>query len=207
MHNSNIIRRAFGVSAVAIALVFATASFAQQAGRIRGQIEKADGGVLSLKQRDCTMLDLKLADDARVSSFVKASLDDIKKDSFIGVAGIPKSDGSIEAFSVHIFLPAQRGVVPDRHFNWDAKPGSTMTNAYVESTVAEKDGQAVTVKYKEGEKKIIVTPATVIAAVAPGTKDELKPGAQVIIFAFDKQPDGSVLAKTMYFGRTVSPAM
>jgi hypothetical protein len=82
-----------------------------------------------------------------------------------------------------------------------------MTNAYVESSVAEKDGQAVTVKYKEGEKKIIVTQSTVIAAVAPGNKDELKAGAQVIIFGWDKQPDGSVLAKTMYVGRNVAPAM
>jgi hypothetical protein len=207
MYKSNIMRRALGMGAVVIALVFATAAFAQQPGRIRGQIEKADGSVLSLKQRDGTMLDVKVADDARVAALVKASLDDIKKDSFIGVAGMPRPDGSIEAFSVHIFLPAQRGVVADRHFNWDAKPGSTMTNAYVESTVAEKDGQSVVVKYKEGEKKIIVTPATAITAVAPGDKAELKPGTQIIIMAADKQPDGSVLAKTLYVGRSLTPAM
>jgi hypothetical protein len=207
MYSLKIVRRAVGVAAVAVALVFATASFAQQQGRIRGQIEKADGGVFSLKQRDGTMVDVKLADDARVSGLVKASLDDIKKDSFIGVAGMPRPDGSIEAFSVHIFLPAQRGVVADRHFNWDAKPGSTMTNAYVESSVTEKDGQAVQVKYKDGEKKIIVTPATAVTAVAPGNKEELKPGAQIIIMASDKQPDGSVLAKTLYIGRSLTPAM
>jgi len=207
MYKSNIMRRALGMGAVVIALVFATAAFAQQPGRIRGQVEKADGSVLSLKQRDGTMLDVKVADDARVAALVKASLDDIKKDSFIGVAGMPRPDGSIEAFSVHIFLPAQRGVVADRHFNWDAKLGSTMTNAYVESTVAEKDGQSVVVKYKEGEKKIIVTPATAITAVAPGDKAELKPGTQIIIMAADKQPDGSVLAKTLYVGRSLTPAM
>ncbi|HME30789.1 MAG TPA: hypothetical protein VKE53_13135 [Pseudolabrys sp.] len=205
MFKSNMMRHVIGTAAVA--LIFSTGVLAQQQGRIRGQIEKADAGVFSLKQRDGTMLDVKLADDARISGLVKASLDDIKNDSFIGVAGMPRPDGSIEAFSVHIFLPAQRGVVPDRHFPWDAKPGSTMTNAYVESSVAEKDGQAVTVKYKEGEKKIIVTQSTVIAAVAPGNKDELKAGAQVIIFGWDKQPDGSVLAKTMYVGRNVAPAM
>jgi hypothetical protein len=207
MYSSKIVLRAVGVAIVAFAMVFASASFAQQQGRIRGQVEKTDGGMLSLKQRDGTMLDVKLADDARVSALVKASLDDIKKDSFIAVAGMPRPDGSIEAFSVHIFLPAQRGVVADRHFNWDAKPGSTMTNAYVESSVAEKDGQAVQVKFKDGEKKIIVTPATAITAVAPGNKDELKPGAQIIIMASDKQPDGSVLAKNLYIGRNLTPAM
>jgi hypothetical protein len=207
MHKSNLMRRAFGVGAFAVALVFATAAFSQQPTRIRGLIEKADGGVLSLKQRDGSMLDVKVAEDARVAALVKASLDDIKKDSFIGVAGMPRPDGSIEAFSVHIFLPAQRGVVADRHFDWDAKPGSTMTNAIVESSVTEKDGQIVVVKYKEGEKKIIVTPTTAIAAVAPGDKAELKPGTQIIIMASDKQPDGSVLAKTLYVGRSLTPAM
>jgi hypothetical protein len=205
MYNLNMKWRALG--AAAVALLFTTAVFAQQPGRIRGQIEKADGGTLSLKTRDGSMLDVKVADDARVAALVKASLADIKNDSFIGVAGMPRPDGSIEAFSVHIFLPAQRGVVADRHFGWDAKPGSTMTNAYVESSVTEKDGQAVMVKFKEGEKKIIVTPTTAITAVAPGNKDELKPGAQIIIMASDKQPDGSVLAKTLYVGRNLTPAM
>src|SRR5215471_6292006 len=205
MYRSNMTRRAPGSAAVA--LIFATAAGAQQPSRIRGQIEKVDGGMFVVKARDGTVLNMRLAEDARISALVKASLADIKNDSFIGIAGMPQADGSIEAFSVHIFLPAQRGVVPDRHGPWDAKPGSTMTNAYVESSVAEKNGQAVMVKYKDGEKKVMVTPATVIAAVAPASKEELKAGAQIIIMASEKQPDGSVLAKTMYVGREMAPAM
>ena len=206
MYKMNMTRRA--VAAVAVVMVFtATAAFAQQPGRIRGQIEKSDGAMLSLKTRDGTMLNVKLADDARVSALAKASLADIKTDTFIGIAGVPQPDGSIQAFSIHIFLPAQRGVVPDRHGPWDARPNSTMTNAYVTSSVASKDGDTLMVKYKDGEKKIVVTKDTVIAAAAPGGKDELKAGAQVIIFGWDKQPDGSVLAKTLYVGRNVTPAM
>jgi hypothetical protein len=207
MYKPNMTHWTLGAVAVAIALLFANAALAQQPTRIRGQIEKADGGMLALKTRDGATLNVKVADDARVAALVKASLTDIKNDSYIGVAGMPQADGSVEAFSVHIFLPAQRGVVPDRHGPWDAKPGSTMTNAYVESSVAEKNGQALMVKYKDGEKKIIITPATMITAVAPGSKDELKPGAQIIIMASDKQPDGSVLAKTLYVGRSLTPAM
>jgi hypothetical protein len=205
MYKTNMTARAFGVAA--IALMFATAAFAQQPGRIRGQVEKVDGPMLSLKTRDGAMLNVKLADDARVSALEKASLSDIKKDTFIGIAGIPQPDGSIEAFSIHIFLPAQRGVVPDRHGPWDARPNSTMTNAYVENIVASKDGETLMVKYKDGEKKITITPQTVIAAAAPGKKEELKPGAQIIIFGWDKQADGSVLAKTLYVGRAGPPAM
>jgi hypothetical protein len=194
--------------AAAIVLgVTAGAAVAQQPGRIRAEIVKADGAALSIKTRDGAMLDVKVADDARVSALVKASLADIKTDSFVGIAGMPQPDGSIEAFSVHMFLPAQRGVVPDRHGPWDAPPGSTMTNAYVESMVAGKDGDVLMVKYKDGEKKIIVTPRTAIAAVAPGDKSELKAGAHIVIFASEKQADGSLLAKVMYVGRGIVPAM
>jgi endonuclease YncB( thermonuclease family) len=205
MYKLNMTRRAIGT--VAIALLFATATHAQQPGRIRGQIEKVDGATYVLKARDGTTLKVKLADDARVSALEKASLADIKNDTFIGIAGMTKPDNSIEAFSIHIFLPAQRGVVPDRHGPWDARPNSTMTNAYVTSIVKDKDGETLTVKYKDGEKKIVVTPQTVIAAAAPGNKDELKAGAQIIIFGWDKQADGSILAKTLYVGRSATPAM
>jgi hypothetical protein len=190
-----------------LALVLATAAVAQQPGRIRGLIEKVDGDTYVLKTRDGAMLNMKLDEKVRVSALVKATLADIKPDSFIGIAGIPEADGSIKAYSIHIFLPAQRGVVPDRHGPWDGRPNSTMTNAYVADIVTAKDGETLTVKYKDGEKKVIVTPETVIAAAAPGSKDELKAGTQIIIFGWDKQPDGSVLAKVMYVGRDVTPAM
>ncbi len=202
----NMTRRALGAAGIAL-LLATTGAFAQQPGRIRGQIDKVDGQTLSLKVRDGSTLTVKVADDVRVSALVKASLADIKDDSYIGVAGMPEADGSVKAFSVHIFLPAQRGVVPDRHGPWDARPNSTMTNAFVTSKVTGKDGDTLSVKYKEGEKKVLVTPETVIAAVAPGDKSELKAGAQIIIFASEKQPDGSVLAKVLYVGRNVTPAM
>lgn len=195
------------VIAAGLGLIAASTAWAQQPGRIRGQIEKADGATFTLKTRDGGTLNVKLADDARVAGLNKASLADIKDDTFIGIAGMPEPDGTIKAFSIHIFLPAQRGVVPDRHGPWDAKPGSTMTNAFVGNKVTGKDGETLTVKYKEGEKKVVVGPDTVIAAVAPGNKDELKAGAQIIIMASEKQADGSVVAKNIYVGRGLTPAM
>jgi hypothetical protein len=186
------------VTAAMVTLLLATAAYAQQPGRIRGEIEKADGGTLAVKTRDGAMLTVKIDDKTRVSALVKATLADIKTDTFIGIA---------DAFSIHIFLPAQRGVVPDRTGPWDARPGSSMTNAYVASAVAAKDGTTLTVKYKDGEKKVMVSPQTVIAAAAKGDASELKAGAHIIIFGWDKQADGSVLAKTMYVGRGVAPAM
>jgi hypothetical protein len=201
-----ITRRALCAAAVAFAFVSAAAA-QQPPALIRGEIVQANGPLFTLKTREGQTLSLKLADDVRVSALVKASLDDIKQDSFVGIAGMPVGGDIIQAFSIHIFLPAQRGVVPDRSGPWDAKPGSTMTNAYVESSVAGKDGSTLTVKYQGGAKKITVTRDTVIAAVAKGDKSEVKPGAQVVIFGYAKQADGSILAKVMYVGRGVTPAM
>ncbi len=195
------------IAVVALLSVMSVASAQQPGTRIRGQIEKADGNVLMLKTREGATLQVHLAEDARVSALEKASLKEIKNDTFIGIAGMPRPDGSIEAFSIHIFLPAQRGVVPDRHGPWDARPGSTMTNAYVESEVAGKEGDTLKVKYKDGEKTVHVSPQTAVAAAVKGDKSELKAGAQIIIFAWDKQPDGSILAKTLYVGRGLTPAM
>jgi hypothetical protein len=195
------------IAAAMVTLCFSAAAQAQQPGRIRGEIEKADNGTLAVKTRDGAVLTVKVDAATRVSALTKASLADIKTDTFIGIAGMPRPDGGIDAFSIHIFLPAQRGVVPDRTGPWDARPGSSMTNAYVESAVTAKDGATLTVKYKDGEKKVEVTPQTAIAAAAKGDASELKPGAQIIIFGWDKQADGSVLAKTMYVGRGLTPPM
>ena len=193
--------------AIALSVAFVTASLAQQPGRIRGQIETADGPNVVLKLRDGSSMKVKIADDVRVSALTKASLDDLKDDTFVGIAGVPRPDGSIEAYSVHVFLPAQRGVVPDRYGPWDGRPNSTMTNAYIEGTpTGTGDTHLFKVKYKDGEKTIIVTPQTSIARAAPGSKDELKPGAQIIIFASAKEGDTTV-AKVLYVGRGITPAM
>jgi hypothetical protein len=201
-HMNQITRRVFGVAGFAL-LLATSASYAQQPPtvRIRGQIDKVEGDVIDIKARNGDMLKVKLVDPARVMGFVKASMDDIKVGKFIGVTAMPQADGTQKAIAVHIFLDAQKGVVPDRHSPWDLQPGSTMTNAIVDTTVAGVDGQTIMVKYKDGEKKVIVPPNTSIVAYAPGDKNELKPGAQIIIFGATKQADGSLTTPTVSVGR------
>ncbi len=113
---------------------------------------------------------MKLAEPPRIAAMVKASLADIKEGSFIGVSAMPQPDGTQKAFAVHIFMDSQKGVVADRFGPWDSRPGSTMTNANVATTVAGKDGQDLLVKYKDGEKKVIVPPGTPIAAYRAGQR-------------------------------------
>jgi hypothetical protein len=198
------------VGAAALALIFSTtASVAQQPQtvRIRGQIEKVDGDQLDIKARGGETVKVKLIEPQRVMAMVKASLADIKPNSYIGVTAMPQADGSQKAIAVHIFLEAQRGT-GEGFRPWDRQPGSTMTNANVESTVASADGQVIMVKYKDGEKKVIVPPETPIVAYTPGNKDELKPGAQIIIMGATKQPDGSLTTPAINVGRGgVAPPM
>ena len=178
--------------------------------RVRGEIEKVDGNTLTVKARDGAMLTVSVPDNVRVMNFVKASLADIKPNSYIGVTAMPQPDGSQKAIAIHIFLEAQRGT-GEGHRPWDLRPGSTMTNAAVETTAGSVDGQVLTVKYKSGdktdEKKVIVPPDAAIVAFAPADKSELKPGAQIIIFGAQKQADGTLQAQAVNVGKGVTPPM
>ena len=198
-------RRALGLAGAAL-LLTASAGFAQQAGgppplRIRGTIEKVDGNTLTVKSRQGETLTVKLADNVRVAAMTKATLADITAGKFIGVTAMPQPDGSQKAIGIHIFMEAQRGVVQARHSGWDREPGSTMTNADVQTTVSSTDGQVVMVKYPDGEKKVIVPPNTNIVAMAAGSAADLKPGAAFIIMAAQKQPDGTLTAPAINVGR------
>jgi PKD repeat protein len=183
------------------AVLAASSAFAQQQQtiRIRGPIQAVDGSTLTVKAGEAGDLKVKLADNAAVFGVVKASLADIKPGSFIGVGATPQADGSQRAIQIMIFADVQRGT-GEGHRPWD-RPNTTMTNATVDQTVAGVDGQVVTVKYKDGEKKIIVPPEAVIRAYMVGSKDELKPGANIMIVRATKQPDGTFGADRVNVGR------
>src|SRR3974377_2343447 len=135
-----------GVGASAFAALFASSfagAQAPQTVRVRGTIEKVDGQMLTVKLRDGNTLPIKPADNARVTAMIKASLADIKVGDFVGVTAMPQPDGSQKAIGLHIFMAAQRGVVPTRFLPWDRERGSTMTNADVESSVAGGGGRTM----------------------------------------------------------------
>lgn len=194
--------------ALSLALLVSATAFAQQPPptRIRGTIEKVDGNTVEIKARDGNPMTVKLADNARVMAFVKATMDDIKPNSYIGVTAMPEADGSQRAIAIHIFTEAQRGAA-EGHRPWDLRPGSTMTNAAVDTIVTGKDGPMITVKYKDGEKKVIVPKDAAIVAYTSGDKSEIKPGTPVIIFAAMKQLDGTYSAPAISVGRGVAPPM
>jgi hypothetical protein len=193
--------RLLTVAALALAVaIIAIASAQEQTVRVRGTIDGTDGQTMSVTARDGTKLAIKIADNATVAGVVKASMADIKAGSYVGIAGMPQEDGSQRALEVLIFPEAMRGTA-EGFRPWDLRPNSTMTNATVAEVVAKADAQTMTLKYKDGEKTIVVPPGVPIVAYVPGDKSELKVGAKIFIAGAAKQPDGSLVAARIGVGR------
>ena len=188
------------VRACALVLLFGTAATAQQPLRVHGTIASMDGSTLTLTQESGPDLTIKVADNAQIYSSEPAKVADIKVGDFIAVVGLPQPDGSEKASNVTIFAEAMRGIGEGSR-PWD-RPGTNMTNATVDSTVAGVDGQAITLKYKDGEKKIVAGPDTIMRVYVPGDRSELKAGAKIAIPRAEKQPDGSLVTARIYVGRS-----
>ena len=192
--------RTLGASAVA--LLFAASFAAAQAPqmvRVRATLENVSVPMLTAKSRDGAEMKIKLADNAPVNEVVKASLADIKADSYIAVTAMPQPDGTQKAVAILIFPEAMRGV-GEGHRPWDLEPNSTMTNATVAEQVAGTDGQTVTVKYKDGDKKILVTPATIIVTYKKSAASNLKAGQKIFVAAAKKLDDGTLEAPNVAYG-------
>jgi len=193
--------------AAALAAVGLTSVSAQQSPtvRVRGTIEAVDGQTLTIKTREGSEVKAKLDDKAMIVAVVKASYADIKQGSFIGVTGMPQADGSQKCMEIHIFPEAMRGT-GEGHRPWDLQPKSTMTNATVEQVTSVGDHE-INLKYKDGEKKIVVGSECPIVTYQPGDKAELKPGAKIFINAAVKQADGTLSVPRINVGRDAAPPM
>jgi hypothetical protein len=197
-------RSAFKRPLIALAMVAASSvgALAQQSptpSRVRGAIESVDGDVLAVKSRSGEDVKLHMTADMKVVDIVKISLADIKVGSFVGATTVPGPDGVPTAVEVHVFPEDMRGTGEGSR-PYDLRPNSTMTNATVADSVAGNDGHTLLVKYKDGEKKVVVTPETPVVTYVAGDKTDLKAGAKVIAFV-KKRPDGSYDSDRIGVGR------
>ena len=195
-----------------VAAAFALGSVSAQAQaqnvRVRGTIEKVDGNTVTVKSREGADLKLVLRNDARIAGVVKASLGDVKTDSNVAITSRPRPDGTSEAVELRIAPAGQ----PFNSFDgeWDLMPNSNMTNGALQTSVSGVDGQVLTVKYKvigkaDGERKIVVTPRTIIATTVPETTADLKPGLKVFVAGAPKLPDGSLDVAAIQVEKEIPP--
>jgi hypothetical protein len=184
---------------VAASTAYAVAQKAPVPTRVRGEIEVVNGDMLTVKSRGGEDVKLHMTPDIRVVGITRISLSDIKVGSFVGTTTVPGPDGVPTAVEVHVFPENMRGTGEGSR-PYDLKPNSTMTNATVSESVVGNDGHTLLVKYKDGEKKVLVTPETPVVTYVPAEKSDLKAGAKVI--AFMKQlPDGSFETNRVSVGR------
>jgi hypothetical protein len=200
--------------AYAAAIALLTLAFGSSPGfaqkpeivRVRGSVVSLDGSVLTVKSRQGADVTIKLADNFRVVSVVKASAADIKPGVFIGTASVLKDGTSSRALEVLVFPEALRGT-GEGDYPWDLTSDSMMTNGTVGSSVENVAGPTITVAYKGGERKITIAPDTPIVTLGPADKSDIKPG-NPIFSTTQKQADGSLTAASVTVGKNgVVPPM
>ena len=176
---------------------FTCPASAQDTTRIRGTVDRIEGPVFVVKTRDGS--EVKLTDNPLFVAIVPSKISDIKPGMFVGSAGMMQEDGTQKAIEVHIFPESMRGT-GEGHYDWDLLPKSKMTNGNVEQAVTGVDGPILSVKYKDGEKKLVVTPQTVVVTYEIGKRQEVQPGTKIIVAA-KKQADGTMQTPRITYGR------
>jgi hypothetical protein len=172
----------------------------QDTVRVRGTIERIEGPVFVVKTRDGSDAKLTVTDHPLFVAIVPAKMSDIKPGMFVGSAGMMQEDGTQKAIEVHIFPEAMRGT-GEGHYDWDLLPKSKMTNGNVEQAVTGVDGPVLSVKYKDGEKKLVVSPQTVVVTYEMGRREEIQPGTRIFVGAAKKQADGKLQTPRITYGR------
>src|SRR5262249_34954456 len=180
------------LAALSIALAWGVLpAAAQDTVRVRGTVQGIDGPVYVVRTRDGSEVKLTVTDNPLFVAIVPATMADIKPGMFVGSAGTMQEDGTQKAIEVHIFPESMRGT-GEGHYDWDLLPKSKMTNGNVEQAVTGLDGPVLSVKYKDGEKKLVVTPQTVVVTYEMGKREGIQPGSRIFVSAAKKQVDGTL---------------
>nr|WP_249144192.1 hypothetical protein [Bradyrhizobium lablabi] len=193
------VRPLFALAMVTVSTLYAIAQQPPSPTRVRGTIEGVDGNTLAVKSRNGEEVKLHMTSDIRVLGLTKIALADIKVGSFIGTTTVPGPDGVPSAVEVHVFPENMRGTGEGSR-PYDLKPNSSMTNATVAQSVVSNDGHTLLVKYRDGEKKVLVSPETPVVTYVPADKTDLKAGAKIIAFT-KKLPDDSLETDRVSVGR------
>ncbi len=198
-------KNAFLIAALLAALVLpacvqqptpAPAAPAPTPVRVRGTIDSLNQQILVVKTRGGGSATIALAPNYVVRTVVRRRLADIKEGDFVASTSLRGKDGKLHAVEVHIFLPAQRGVVPELQVPWDLEPNSVMTNAIVTGIAKAPSGRVLSLTYKGNPTEVIVGPNIPIVTYAPGNPGMLQHGKAVFVIAI-KKDDGSLAASQL----------
>ncbi|HEX7812607.1 MAG TPA: hypothetical protein VF460_11920 [Burkholderiales bacterium] len=148
--------------------------------RLRGEVQSYDAPRLVLKERSGKIIEMTLPEGLPIAEVIPTDITTIQPGSFIGTAAMPRTDGQLQALEVVVFPEAARGS-GEGHYPWDLKPDSTMTNATVADLARSPQGRTLTLRYKDGEKKVIVPDGVPVVTFKPGNTGLIVRGAKVFI--------------------------
>jgi hypothetical protein len=166
--------------------------------RLRGNLAAVSGTSITVKTRDGETVELALAPDVAINEVHAIDLSEIRAGSFVGVGAVPQADGSQRAVAVTVFPESARGT-GEGHRPFSLVPQGTMTNATVAEVAAAPQGRKLVVRYKDGEKTIVVAPGTPVSTYGPGDRTMLVPGASVVVSA--RSISGQPTAQRINVGR------
>jgi hypothetical protein len=193
--------------AVAFAVALVPAVAQDNTTRIRGTIVSFEGNVLTVSASGENRR-ITLADRPTIVWLQKSDLSTIKPGMFVGSAATTQPDGTLHAVEVHIFAESMRGTGEGSR-PYDLGAQSSMTNGTVDANaqVESVGDHVLTVKYKDGEKKIIVSKDTPVVLYEITDTKALVPGAHVYVIA-TRGADGSLSSVRVNVGKNgVVPAM
>jgi len=198
------------VLSLALLFLLAVPVLAQQPSappkRIRGDVAKLEGDMLTVKTHGGEWVTVKLAENVGVTGIKKTEFSEVAQGKFVGIASRPQADGTLQALEVVVFPEAARGA-NEGHYPWDLGKDSMMTNANVSAAVDAKNGRELTLTPKGHDSVKIVVPMNVpVVTFAPADRAMLKAGAHVVVFAV-KGADGSWTAPRVLVGIDIAPPM
>lgn len=158
--------------------------------RVRGMIESINGDLLIVKKNDGHNVTMKMTPNAAVTGVEKIALSDIAPGAYVGVTSVADAQGNQKATEVHLFPNSLRGAGEGTR-PWDTAPNSSMTNGGLDKMVESNDGRTLTVKYRGGEKQVVVTPETAVVKLVPGKRSDLQEGARIVA-ATARTADGAL---------------
>jgi len=173
--------------------------------RLRGSVESFAAPNLVIKERSGKVIAVTLPEETGLVEVIPTDITSIQPGSFIGTAALSRPDGKLESLEVVVFPEAARGS-GEGHFPWDLKPDSSMTNATVADLVRSTNGRTLTLRYKDGEKTVIVPDGVPVVTFRPGDRSLIVPGAKVFIVA--DMNDDQLIVRRFLIGRNgVTPPM
>lgn len=166
--------------------------------RLRGTVESYTGSKLVIKERSGNVVTLTLPEETGIAEVIPTDITSIQPGSFIGTAALPRADGKLVSLEVVVFPEAARGT-GEGHYPWDLKPDSSMTNATVADLSRSSEGRTLKLRYKDGEKTVIVPDGVPVVTLRAGDRSLIVAGAKVFVVA--EPNDDQFTVRRLLIGR------